>query len=308
MASTIVKFPDGRTMQEEILTAYESNGITYIVFKTKKTENGNEVVGICFKPANEEYFQKVPNGVEWDTIKKILIEDLHNNPENFKYILPSNEILVTEDYMHDLALRDENLRNLLEHYREFLKTQVQETPEINPFAQQEVAPEVAEAPEMTASQEIVPEIQPETIVENTNVQDNIIPQAEITIPETSIVTEPIVDNSNIVEFPTAQNTDLIQEQSAITETTMKEAPIAEESKSESIVVQSYMSTANELIAQVKEVTDKYIETMEEMKEEIGRQLEEANKLNELSKQTFDNAQQILASQSVEDEVSLTKAA
>ncbi len=268
MASIMIKYPNQRTEQKEVITAYKATDTTeYIVFKTGKVENNNEVVGVSYKPANEDCFSKIVDAEEWKKAKGLLVDDLHDKKTDFTYALPEGEINVTEDFMHDLALRDANLSKLKSNYAEFLSTQTktEEEPVINPFE----TPVMESAPTIEAEPVLEP-ITPEPIpVESVVEQQSVEPQA------------------NIEEQPSL------------------ETPQPQEN---SIVAKSYVETAGELIEQVKEITNKYIKTMEEMKEEIGRQLEEAYKINELSKQTFDNAQQILNQNNDDVTKNLTKAA
>lgn len=301
----IVKFPDGRTEEKNIVTMYhEVNGTDYIVVETDKKENENRIVGISFKPQNETLYTSPALGKDWDAAKKVLVDDIHDRKDNFSYVIPQEEILVTENYMHELALRDANYQKLEANYQEFKKAEEakQEQNVVNPFEQQ-VAPEVAS---VETQQDIVAPVGP-TIAE----VSAPAPEAIQTIAPTPIVDAPVAEIpsapvDNVIPFPSMEPTPIVDApvmeapsippvEAPIMETPQEEvkpAPVQEEQKP-SIVSKSYMETANDLITQVREVTDKYIKNMEEMKNEIGRQLEEARKINELAKQTFDNAQQII---------------
>lgn len=291
MASTMIKFPDGRTETKKVTTAYKvAGGVEYFVVDTNGIDNENKVFGVSFKPANEERFQKIVDMEEWKKAKGILVDDLHDKKDTFEHILLPEEILVTEDYTHNIALRDENYQKIEANYEEFLQQQnvVKAEPEINPFVTQEiVSPQIEEKEETIAEMPQVP------------IVDAIAPAPISVIPEE---TESV---NNITEFPNIQNTNIVEEQPVLDTSNVvsMDIPTSEEKQSGSVVSESYVSIANQLIEQVREVTNKYIQNMEEMKDEIGRQLEEAYKINELSKQTFDKSQQILTAQ---NEESLTK--
>jgi len=84
-------------------------------------------------------------------------------------------------------------------------------------------------------------------------------------------------------------------------------PVIEQT--ESVVKDSYEKTAADIIQQMRELTEEYLNKMEEMRAEISRNLEEAKGINELSKQTFDRAQAMVpVQQNVEPVLELTKAA
>ena len=277
----IVKFPDNRTEEKNIVTMYhEVNGTDYIVVETDKKENENKIVGISFRPQNAELYTSPALGKDWDAAKKVLVDDIHDRKDNFSYVIPQGEILVTENYMHELALRDANYQKLETNYQEYKKAeeakQAQST--IIPFEQQ-MAPEVVPTVEVAASEEVAPIVE----IPSAPTDENIIPFPSM--QTTPIVDAPVMASPSIppVETPIMD----IPQEEAKTEITQGEKPAP------SIVSKSYIETANDLITQVREVTEKYIKNMEEMKDEIGRQLDEARKINELAKQTYDNAQQIM---------------
>lgn len=303
MASTIIKFPDERTEQKNIITAYhEVNGTDYIVFKTDKMDNGNEVVGVSYKPVNEDRYQKIVNMEDWKKAKGILVDDIHGKQDNFIYKVIDNETLVTEDYIHDLALRDANKGALEAHYQEFLNKQQSVTEEPTVEApQEEVAPVVAPNPEPTpvvAEAPVTPEVTPVA-------PETVAPSIEPIAP-----TPIIENNSNITPFPGLENITPVGTEEPVVapvdiapvQPEIQVAPSTPEvitpveqpvSETKSIVTESYVSKANGLIEEFKAVADKFAKNMEELANEMGRELEEAHHINELSRQTFDNAQQIV---------------
>ena len=332
----IVKFPDGRQEEKNCVSMYHVvNGTDYIVFETDKKENENKIVGVSYKPQNASLFTNPINtdtDKAWDATKKVLVDDIHDRKDEFVYVKPSEEILVTENFMHELALREANYKKLEENYQGFLKAEEEKQSVANPFEQPIPEPEAiqaSEAPMPEAAPSTIPEPVPvaeispvfpadapsidtpkEGSTELANekaVKDNII-----NFPGVEKVNTPLDVNSQNIEPQPSTKNEKVQDTPAV-ETTgvVEEAPSALESieQKPSIVSQSYMETANQLINQVREVTDKYIKNMEEMKDEIGRQLEEARKINDLAKQTFDNAQKIMSSQNQESiKRDLTKAA
>lgn len=294
MASTIIKFPDERTETRTIITAYhEVNGTDYIVFKTDKMDNGNEVVGVSYKPVNEDRYQKIVNMEDWKKAKGILVDDIHGKQDNFIYKVIDNETLVTEDYIHDLALRDANKSALEAHYQEFLNNQQSVTEEQTVEApKEEVAPVGAPNPEPTPVVAEAPSLEPITptpIIENNS---NITPFPGLENITPVVNEEPVkVEESVVAPVDISPIQPEIQVAPSTPEViTPVEQPVNE---SKSIVTESYVSKAQGLIEEFKAVADKFAKNMEELANEMGRELEEAHHINELSRQTFDNAQQIV---------------
>lgn len=292
MASTIIKFPDGRSEEKKVITAYKvANGVEYGVFDTERfDENNNKIVGVSYKPAGEERFQNIVDMEEWKKAKGILVDDLHDKKEAFEYKTLGEEALVTEDFMHNLALREENLSKLVANYEEHLKsmqTSVEEAPAINPFETQEVvAPEVAEEP-----QPIIPPITPAPIV------DTVAPTPEM------VQTAPV--ETNIVEFPSVENTNLVQEQNTIVDTPSI-APIIEENNvvdfpqqqevknNASSVENAYIENINALIDQMKKITDEFIKQMEHMKNVSIEEFKQIKDLRQLAEDTVKKAENVMA--------------
>ncbi len=325
MANTIIKFPDERTEGKDIVTAYhEINGTDYIVFKTDKVDNGNEVVGVSYKPASEERFQKIVDFEEWKKAKGILVDDIKGKQDNFTYVKVEGETLVTEDYIHDLALREANKDALEQHYQEFLKHQEIEVSEVQQNAQalQNPEPTVITQVDTPSQAPVINEVPPVATPQVLDTPVNIPPVEPAVLASEPPVATPIIEESNVVPFPAVENASTVaptpEPVVAPTEPTI--APIVNETPQvfespvispmetpaetavktgESVVTESYVTKAHQLIEDFKTIADKFTKNMEELAQEMGRQLEEAHHINELSKQTFDNAQQILNSQSSE---------
>lgn len=293
MAEKVVNFvrPDGSKEAKKIITAYKvANGVEYNVIDTEKfDENQNKIVGVSYKPEGEERFQNIVDMEEWKKAKGYLVDDLHDKKDAFEYRVPEEETLVTADFMHNLALREENLNKLVANFEEYLKSQqttVEETPKINPFATQEVvSPQVAEEP-----QAIIPEITPAPIV------DTIVPTQEM------LQSAPI--ENNMFEFSSAENTNLIQEQNTIVDTP-NVAPIVEENKvvefpqqqevqSNSSVENAYIENINALIEQMKKVTDEFIKQMEHMKNVSIEEFKQIKDLRQLAEDTVKRAESVMA--------------
>ena len=289
MAEKVVNFvrPDGSKEAKKIITAYKvANGVEYNVIDTEKfDENQNKIVGVSYKPEGEERFQNIVDMEEWKKAKGYLVDDLHDKKDAFEYRVPEEETLVTADFMHNLALREENLNKLVANYEEYLKsrqTTVEETPEINPFATQEiVSPQVAEEP-----QAIIPEITPAPIV------DTITPAPEM------VQSAPM--ENNMLEFPSAENTNLVQEQNTIVDTPSV-APIVEENipqpqevqNNASSVENAYIENINALIEQMRKITDEFIKQMEHMKNVSIEEFKQIKDLRQLAEDTVKKAESVM---------------
>ena len=150
---TIIKFPDGRTEEKKCVSMYHvSNGTDYVVFETDKKANENQIVGVSYKPQDSTLFSSPVNtdtDKAWDAAKKVLVDDIHDRKEEFTYVKPAEEILATENFMHELALREANYKKLEENYQGFLKAEEAKQTVVSPFEQPVPAPEatqVSEAP------------------------------------------------------------------------------------------------------------------------------------------------------------------
>lgn len=298
MASTIIKFPDGRTEVKNIKTAYhEVNGTDYIVFETGKMDNGNEVVGVSYKVNGEERYQKIVDIEEWKKAKGILVKDLHDQQENFEYTILKEETLVTEDYAKDLALRAENLTKLTANYEEFLKSKQVSQPEatIDPFSTNEmVSPIISEV-----NEEIAPAVSIAPMPEMTKVEENIVSAPIMETPimdspsiqEVSKVTEPMpspildtqIPNENISIFPTVSSVEQANNNEN-SNTTL----------SSSAVENSYIENMNALIEQMKKLTANYIKEMENLKIISIETFKQIQELKKLAETTVKNAETVMA--------------
>lgn len=283
MAEKVVNFvrPDGSKEAKKIITAYKVvNGVEYNVIDTEKfDENQNRIVGVSYKPEGEEKFQNIVDMEEWKKAKGILVDDLHDKKDTFEYRIPEEETLVTVDFMHNLALREENLNKLVANFEEYLKSRqtiVEETPEINPFATQEiVSPQVAEEP-----QAIIPEITPAPIVDTITPAPEMVQSAPM---ETNIVQEqntivdtpnvaPIVEENKVVDFPQQQ---VVQNNT-------------------SSVENAYIENINALIEQMKKITDEFIKQMEHMKNVSIEEFKQIKDLRQLAEDTVKRAESVMA--------------
>lgn len=330
--ANIKKFvrPDGTVDERDVITAYKvASGLEYfVVDTTRKDEVGNTIVGVSYKPVNEERFQKIVDMEEWKKAKGLLVKDLHNEKDGFEHMEAQEENLVTEDYVHDLALRAENLANLTASYEEFLKKKQEKeqentvgAPEINPFATPEVAevkPEIAEAPVTNTIVEDIPSIVPTPevaqapvmdtqIVDFPGVQNNIIeeqPQASIPsiAPVEEVITSAPSTDNVISEAPAVEP--VIQE-SPVTMQGM-DIPIAEERKevgqndtvktelTDSAVANSYIESINKEIENIKKSTESYIKVLENSKVVFIENFKQIQDLRQLAETTVRNAEAVMA--------------
>lgn len=290
MASVIVKFPSGSEVEKQIKTAYRTaNGTDCIMFKyPDKKDNENEVFGVTYKTPNSERFEKIVNMEDWKKAKERFVKDLNKQMDDFTYYIPEKEILVTEDFMHDIALRAENSDKLGDHYEEFLKAE--QLKEVN-------------------------------IQQGTPIQENVA-----TVK--NIIETPIIEESKVVSFPNIQNTNIEPQMQAVKEvstapvqenmeTFQKEPvisptivpepiPVVQQTNQApeiSAVTKYYVDTMNSLTNQLNEVTEKYIEitkkcqsTVSEIGNKVVGLLEEIHQRDVLSNQTFNQSQQLLMEQ------------
>lgn len=294
MISATVQYPDGRKDKKNVITAYKVvNGADYIAFDTGSLDNGNKVVGVSYKPAGEERFQKIVDTEEWKKAKSILVDDLHDKKDAFVYAFPEGEQLVTEDFMHNLALRTENLDKLVANYEEFLKSkQVEETAEIKPLASQEIpAATIAEFPQTIQE---FSTITPNPIVEPI-IKDipSAIPTPEIIqnpsvafsgIEKPSIVeeTQNQIVNTPVIE-PTPENNNLVN---------LPEQEV--QNNNSSSVENAYIENIDTLIKQMKKISDEYIKQMEHMKAVSLEEFKQIKELRKLAEDTVKRAESVMA--------------
>lgn len=294
--------PDGKKEEKKVITAYKtSDGVEYIASDTKRAdESGNKIVGVSYKPVNSDRYEKIVNMEDWKKAKGIMVDDLKDKKDTFEYMIPQEEILVTEDYDHEIALREANADKLVVNFQEYVKQHktVEAAPEINPFVTQEiVAPQVAET-----QQKVVNET-------------TVAPEIEVTPVETpQIISEPsiAVTGENITSFPNGVTQTVVQPEQKITQ--VKTTPES------SNVMQYYIDTINSLISEISEINAKYqdinakCQEMNAKCQEIGNRVQntltevgskvinvlgEISERDQISIQRFDQSQAILTSQNEE---------
>lgn len=307
MASTIVNFPSGKKETMDIITSYKAtNGMDIVVLNTNLKENENQVVGITYKPVGEENYTKVVNVEDWNNAKKILVDDINDKKEEFTYQNHENGINVTEDFMRNLALREENLTKLNANYQTYLSSLPPKEVEVAEVAPLPIENTVAmEGPTPTVEQ---PEVQGANLNETPIVEFTPIPEIEeapasinekpaFEVP-TPVVEQPVVEpimSAPTVEVSPFEQSPMVDAAAPVVEPAVI-APSISNEENKSIVTESYLTVANDLVSQMKVLSEKYLQTMEEMVKKMNANLEESQEYRKLSMQTYDNAQQILASQ------------
>lgn len=316
--------PDGNKEPKEVITAYKTaNGVEYIASDTKRVdESGNKIVGVSYKPINADRYEKIVNMEDWKIAKGLMVDDLKDKKDTFEYMIPQEEVLVTEDYEREIALRDENAKKLIVNFQEYVAQhkKAEATPEINPFATQEiVAPQVTETQQEVASVETP--INNNSILEFPNIQNN-----------NQVETPQIVTGPNIASV-TEENRTSIQNEATQTivqpEQKIMQAPQAKTTPESSNVMQYYIDTINSLIREISEINAKYQDinakcqemnakcqeignrvqnTMTEMGSKVVSVLGEISERDRISIQRFDQSQALLASQNEEVTRDLSKVA
>lgn len=328
--------PDGNVDEREVITAYKiaSGSEYFVVDTTRKDDVGNTIVGVSYKPVNEERFQKIVDIEEWKKAKGILVSDLHNERDTFEYREVPEENLVTEDYVHDLALRTENLANLSANYEEFLKKKQEKAeektasaPEINPFAT-EVAEvnnseitEIKEAPVVSTVVEDIPSVIPTPEVSQTPVMDTQIvdfPGVQNTIieeqPQVSIVDTPSISPIENV-ITSAPSTDNLISEVPVNQPVIQESPVTmqgmdapvveqpkevvqnnevQQEKTDSVVANSYIESINKEIENIKKSTEAYIKVLEDSKVVFIENFKQIQDLRQLAETTVRNAETVMA--------------
>lgn len=154
-SATIIKYPDGRTESKNILTSFEKNGTSIIVFETDKVDNGHKVVGVSY--LSDGMYQNIVDANKWNEAKGYLVDILHDRMTENDYRLVPAEVLVTADPYHSLALRDENLDKMSADYEKFVAAnQVVETvPEVQA---ETMVGQPEQISEVTSEEDIVADI------------------------------------------------------------------------------------------------------------------------------------------------------
>lgn len=326
-SATIIKFPDGRTETRNIITSFEKNGKNFTVFETDKIDNGHKVVGVS--SLEDGMYQNIIDIEKWKEAKGYLVDILHDRMTHDDYRLVPEEVSVTVDPYHPLGLRDENLDKIIVSYEAFVaaKTaapventiveepiQMEQAPEEKVGEVQNIEPEMAISQPVVSDdtvsimdvpveeQPVVPEApvineapQEEKILDpfaiaasldpvTTEVHQDIVPPAGIdnvleaapVVPEMNNIEAPVND-AEIIPFPQPEAAQIVEEPVSV--------------QNESVVQSTYEKTADDIIKEMRVLTEEYFNKMEEKKAEISRVLEEARGINELAKQTFDKAQE-----------------
>jgi hypothetical protein len=336
-STTIIKYPDGRTEQKNVLCNFIKNGTDVIVFETEKVDNNHKVVGVSY--LDNGMYQNVVDANKWNEVKSYLVDILHDRIVSDDYKIVPEEVLVTEDPYHPLGLREENYDKIVASYEQFKNNIAAVNQEQN--VNTPVAPEapVVEEPVKPVENEIIQEAPVET---PTIVEQPVLESA----PTEVVAEEKVIDPFAIADSLEANATpsevhqdivppvgvDIVSDAPAITETVndpsttieennnietpatfdfnnlINEEPVVEASPApvESPVQENYENRTAEIIAQMRELSENYLKKMEEMSAEISRNLEEAKGINELAKQTLDKAQTVVPI--TEDSLELTRAA
>lgn len=294
MASTIIKFPDGRTEEKTVITAYKvANGEDIMLTDSGRyDENDNKIIEVSHKLENEEMFSNIVNIEDWKRAKGYIMKDVRNQKDDFEYMTPEEITQVTEDFAHNLAIKSDTLKTIVTNFEEYLKskeTTVEKAPEINPFVAQEiVSPQVVEEP-----QPIIPEISPAPIV------DTITTEAPSIAPAPEMVQSAPIEN-NMVEFPSVENTGFVQEQNTTLDTPVVEEnkvvdfPQPEVQNDASSVESAYIENINALIEQMKKITDEFIKQMEHMKNVSIEEFKQIKELRQLAEDTVKKAENVMA--------------
>lgn len=346
-SATIIKFPDGRTETRNIITSFEKNGKSFIVFGTDKVDNGHKVVGVS--SLEDGMYQNIIDIEKWKEAKGYLVDILHDRMTHDDYRLVPEEVSVTVDPYHPLGLRDENLDKIMVSYETFVAAKnvvpVEnnlETISMNEEVIPENQPEVTQVIEEPVQMEQVPEekvemvqnVEPEMIISEPVVSEDTMSIMDVPVEEQPVVQEaPIIEEAPQEEkildpFAIAASLDPVTEEvhqdivppvgidnvlesaPVVPEMNNIEGPVINEGiipfpqpevaqvveepvsiQNESVVQNTYEKTADDIINEMRVLTEEYFNKMEEKKAEISRILEEARGINELAKQTFDKAQE-----------------
>jgi len=228
-SATVIKYPDGRTESRNILTSFEKNGTSIIVFETDKVDNGHKVVGVSY--LSDGMYQNIVDANKWNEAKGYLVDILHDRMTENDYRLVPAEILVTADPYHSLALRDENLDKMSADYENFVvANQVVEVVEDVPAETIDAQPDVSAVTEVTPEEDIVADIP---------ILNNVAPVSEENETENVMdIVDEVIDpfnNQEVVEQPEVSTIqpDVAPVQENVV---MSEAPVLDAVANEPIVV------------------------------------------------------------------------
>lgn len=202
-SATVIKYPDGRTESRNILTSFEKNGTSVIVFETDKVDNGHKVVGVSYLA--DGMYQNIVDPDKWNEAKGYLVDILHDRMTENDYRLVPSEVLVTADPYHPLGLRDENLDKMISDYEKFVAAnQVVETQseaEVETINDQSVATD--EISEVANEEDIVADIPILNGAVNVEAEENVM----------DIVDEVInpFENNQVAETPAVEETPQVEE-------------------------------------------------------------------------------------------------
>jgi hypothetical protein len=182
-STTIVKYPDGRTEQKNVLSSFEKNGTNIIVFETEKVDNNHKVVGVSYLA--DGLYQNVIDADKWNEVKHNLVDILHDNVSMEEYKIVPEEILVTEDPYHPIALREENYDKLVSSYEQFK----------NNVAMEQPAPVVENTTETLESVEPVQNIITDEPVQPINLEN----QEPIVEATPTVEPAPVIENEDVVD-------------------------------------------------------------------------------------------------------------
>lgn len=222
-SATNIKFPDGRTESKNVITCFEKNGVSVLVFETDKVDNGHKVVGISYQV--DGMYQNVIDINKWKEIKGFLVEILHDQMTNENYRVVPDEVLVTEDYIHPLGLRDENLEKIISSYEAFKSTR-----EVASSVQESLDSTISEVSnEPVAPAPLVAEATP--IVESAPVMEALV--EEVKSPEVvsePVAQEPKMEDASLDPFAIADSLDagIPKVEEKVENISSVEAPLANE--------------------------------------------------------------------------------
>ena len=324
MASKIIKFPDERVNEVKIITAlHEANGTDYMIFDSNKIDNNNKVVGVSYKTSGEERFHNIIDMEAWKKAKALMVANIKGEKEGYDYLALNNEILVTEDYKRDLALREDNLKNLEKNYEMFLNSmnntqnEITRTPgEIISFPNQSntgiMPDQVISNPENTPLPSVNPIVEPVIAFQ---------PEAK-EMPTTTEVQQPIIEP--VVATPVINEAPVTNNIFApVSESVNNNVTIENQTSSNSSVAKYYENTMNSFNNELKSITDEYKNITDKYKEltdkiqttavEISGKMinlfKEIDMTKDFYNQNVEKSQQILASQNNDNFArDLTKAA
>ena len=264
MASTAVKveFPDGRTEDWGVITHFQKTGTNddIIVFETNRVDNRYKVAGVS--RLKDGLYGNIIDAEEWKRAKEGLVASLHGQLSDNDYKITEEVVKVTADPYHPLALKDENLDQIMVNYEQFLARQkpaeVAPSPQVvppvpeNPInAQTPSAPEASvdnptPAQENEANQSLdIPIIGPvtETAAINQNENNNAINDS---------IPQPMAQNSGVTETQNIQpiaNNDVAP---AIPEANMPTSPVENQTVASSDMLDPF-AIADSLDNQANEV-------------------------------------------------------